>query len=126
MAYWQAVMDADEREIVNYLSAWPDKFISATEIARRAAGKRRFQEEPNWAVQVLGRLVEKKLLEADTGGHYRIAPKEQEAGAPAASGEAATGENKPKRWIAPHIRKILEKSGKKFEDVLGEDEKKQG
>jgi hypothetical protein len=100
-------MDADEREICNYLKGYPGQFIGVSEICRRAAGKRRYREEPNWAVQVLVRLLEKGMVEADSTGHYRLKRKQKD---------------KPQRWMSPHIKKILEESGKKFEDVVEIDE----
>ena len=100
-------MDADEREICNYLKGYPGQFIGVSEICRRAAGKRRYREEPNWAVQVLTRLLEKGVVEADSTGHYRLKQKQKE---------------KPQRWMAPHIKKILEESGKKFGDAIEIDE----
>jgi hypothetical protein len=100
-------MDADELDICNYLKSANDSFVSGTEIARRAGGKRRFKEEPGWATLVLGRLMEAGLVEADNSGRYRLKPQDDQG--------------KTKRWVAPHIRQILEKSGKKFDDVLPSD-----
>ena len=31
---------------------------------------------------------------------------------------SADKKDKSKKWISPHLKKILEESGKKFEDVL--------
>ena len=52
-------MDADERDICNYLKAWPGQFVYGRDIARRAGGKWRFRENPDWATEVLSRLVDK-------------------------------------------------------------------
>jgi hypothetical protein len=101
-------MDADEREICLYLKGWPGQFVSVAEITRRAGGKRRGRQEPNWAVPVLSRLVEKGILEADATGHYRLIRRAQK--------------EKKKRWVSPHIQKILEKSGKSFEGVFDMEE----
>jgi hypothetical protein len=101
-------MDADERDICNYLRGWPGQFVSAREICRRAAGKRRYREEPNWAFPVLSRLVEQGRVESDATGHYRLRPREKK---------------KPKRWLSPRIHQILKDSGKGFEEVISiEDE----
>ena len=104
-------MDADEREICHYLKGWPGQFVSVAEINRRAGGKRRGRQEPNWAVPVLTRLVEKGILESDSTGHYRLIARQKK-------------DKKKQRWVAPHIQKILEKSGKSFEGVydIREDE----
>ena len=97
-------MDADEQAICDYLKSWPRQFISAKEIARRAGGKKRYQEDPNWAIRVLIRMAEKGLVEGDAAGHYRL-PQEKK-------------ESRLRRWVSPEIKKILEQSGKKFDDVL--------
>jgi hypothetical protein len=97
-------MDADEREICLYLKGWPGQFVSVAEITRRAGGKRRGRQEPNWAVPVLNRLVEKGILEADATGHYRLIKRVKA--------------EKKRRFVSPHIQKILEKSGKSFEGVF--------
>jgi hypothetical protein len=96
-------MDADEREICIYLKSWGKVFVSGREIARRASGKRRFRDDPNWATPILERLVERGLVETDAGGHYRLIPKDPD---------------KEKKWVSPQIKRILEQSGKTFD--LGE------
>ena len=94
-------MDADEREICFYLKSMPGQFISGREIARRAGGKQRFRYEPDWAVPILARLVEKKIIEGDAAGHYRLIPRERR--------------NQARKWASPQIKQILEQSGKDFE-----------
>jgi hypothetical protein len=100
-------MDADEKEVCNYLKAFAGQFVSPRQIARRAGGKWRFREDPNWARPILLRLVEKGCLESDAAGYYRLRP---------------TDKKKPKKWISPQIKAILEQSGKDFGDVLQVDE----
>jgi DNA-binding PadR family transcriptional regulator len=97
-------MDADERDICIYLKSWAGQFVHQTEISRRASTKRRYDKEPAWAVPALNRLVEKGFLEADTTGHYRLRPR--------------TKKDKSKRWVSPEMRKILQKSGKGFDQVF--------
>jgi len=94
-------MDSDEREICTYLKSYVGQWISAREISRRAGGKHRFREDPNWSAQPLARLLEKSVVESDATAHYRLKPRE-----PA---------KKVKRWISPEIKKILEKTGKDFQ-----------
>jgi|SRR5690242_12854362 len=101
-------MDADERDICLYLKGWSGQFVSVAEITRRAGGKRRGRQEPNWALPVLGRLVEQGILESDSTGHYRLIRRAKK--------------EKKKTWVSPHIQKILEKSGKSFEGVFEVDE----
>lgn len=98
-------MDSDERQICDYLKSWPRHYVSAREAARRAGGKRRFREDPQWAYPVLARLLEQGHIETDGLGHYRI--KQQELS------------NKTRRrWISPHLRRVLERSGRDFAGVL--------
>jgi len=97
-------MDADERDICLYLKGWPDQFISGREICRRAGGKRRYREEPTWAIPVLGRLVERAIIESDATGHYRLV--------------RARKKEKKKRWVSPQMKEILERSGKDFEETV--------
>ncbi|MEY2466086.1 MAG: hypothetical protein QOD03_607 [Verrucomicrobiota bacterium] len=101
-------MDADEKSICTYLKSWNSQFVSGREIARRAGGKKRFREDPNWAGPVLSRLVERNVIESDSTGHYRLFAKEKS--------------NKPKKWVSPNIKKILEQSGKDFSHVIETDE----
>jgi len=96
-------MDADEREICIFLKSYPNQFISAREICRRAGGKRRFREDANWAIPILTRLAEKGTIEDDMAGHFRLIQKTAD---------------KKKKWISPQIKKLLEKSGKDFGDSL--------
>jgi hypothetical protein len=99
-------MDADEKEICNYLKTFRGQFVSAREIARRAGGKWRFRDDPNWAAQILLRLSEKGILESDSAGYYRLRP---------------TDRKKDKKWVSPQIKAILEKSGKDFGEILEAD-----
>ncbi len=95
-------MDADEKDIIAYLKVWSGQYVSGREIARKAAGKKRFQKEPHWAVPALGRLKEKGFVESDSAAHYRLL--------------AESKREKPSRWISPEIQKLLEKTGKDFSE----------
>src|SRR5215471_247631 len=97
-------MDADEREICLYLKGFPGQFVSFAEISRRAGGKRRYRQEPEWATNVLSRLVEKGVVESDSTGHYRLKVRPKK--------ERST------RWVSPQIRKIFERSGKTFDGLF--------
>jgi hypothetical protein len=98
-------MDADERDICNYLKSWPGQFVSGREIARRASGKFRFRQDPDWASGAIGRLVERDIIESDSTGHYRLIRK-------------ALKDNRSKKWISPAIRTILKESGKDFGEEI--------
>jgi hypothetical protein len=85
------------------LKQWPKQFISGREVCRRAGGKWRFRDNPYWATEPLLRLVEKQVIESDSSGHFRIRQKEKREG--------------DKKWISPELKKILEESGKTFDDL---------
>ena len=95
-------MDADEQDICNYLKQWPKQYIAGREICKRAAGKHRYREDPYWANQPLQRLVERGILERDATSHFRLLQEKK----------------KPKKWVSPQIKKILEESGKNFDEIL--------
>ncbi|HZT22486.1 MAG TPA: hypothetical protein VFB55_06220 [Verrucomicrobiae bacterium] len=67
-------MTEDEREIFQFLKPWGPVFVSAAEIARRAATKKRFHENPHWAKPILQHMTERGILESDAQGRYRIKP----------------------------------------------------
>ena len=96
-------LDADEREIVEFLKSMPGQYVSIREVCRRAGGKRKFMEDPNWAKMPLLRLIEKGVAESDTTGHFRLVSEEKK--------------KKPKRWLSPQMKKILEESGKEFHET---------
>ncbi|HZV33779.1 MAG TPA: hypothetical protein VFB72_04315, partial [Verrucomicrobiae bacterium] len=39
---------------------------------RRAGGRRKFKESPNWAIGLMGRLVDANLIQVNERGHYRF------------------------------------------------------
>ena len=104
------MMDSDEREIYYYLKSWKDQYLSSREICRRAGGKRRFRQEEEWAKPVLARMVEKGILEIDTGGHYRLKAIDKRKA------------RKGNRWVSPQIARVLRESGKDFSHVIIDDE----
>lgn len=104
-------LSSDENDVMAYLKSWKQQFVSMKEICRRAAGKRRAEEDPRWASRILPHMVEKGLIETDSLGHYRL--REEETTKAAA--------RKRKKWVSPQIEKILKASGKKF-DALDETE----
>jgi len=96
-------MDADEREIFYFLKTWGQEYVSTKEIARRAAGKKKFHDNPEWAKPLLMRMQERGLVESDTTGRYRVKP--------------VPRKDKTKRWVSPEIAKILQESGVPVEGV---------
>ena len=99
-------MTQDEQEICAYLKSMPGQFVSAREIARRAGGKSRHRDEPHWAVPVLAKLLDRKVIETDSAHNYRLVVKP---------------DKKRKKWISPQMKKILQSSGGNFTHII-EDE----
>ena len=69
------------------------------EICRRAASRKRYLKDPEWAKPILLEMVRKGLVESNPSGHYRLKP----------SGDLPGS----KKWVSPHIAGILKSSGKK-------------
>jgi hypothetical protein len=74
------ILSSDELDIIEYLKSWNGKYIAMLEICRCAGGKQKFKASPNWAKNLMSRLVEAKLIEANDRGHYRF-PVDPKAGA---------------------------------------------
>ena len=98
-------MDADEKQIADFLKSYPGQFVSAKEICKRAGGKWRFREDEKWALPILQRMVEKQLAEADTTGHFRLTTEKEK-------------KDKKKWWASPDMKKILQEIGKQFDNVV--------
>ena len=94
-------MDSEEREIFQFLKTWGADFVSYKEIARRAGGKRKFHDNPDWAKPVVNRLQERSILESDSQGRFRLKP--------------VPRKSKATRWVSPDIAKILAEKGLKVE-----------
>jgi len=98
------MMDADEKEIYRYLRADSGQFVPATSIGRRAGGKHKHRESPDWAKPVLLRMVERGILETDSAGAYRLKPIPEPDGA--------------RRWVSPELAELLRKSSNKFDSLI--------
>jgi hypothetical protein len=96
-------MDADQTEICQFLKSFQDQFVSGKEICRRAGGKWRFREEPAWALPILRRMLESRILETDIDGRFRLTQQ-----------TTNTQFTRKKMWVSPAIQRILEESGKNF------------
>src|SRR5688572_10211357 len=96
-------MDADQNAICLFLKTWPGQFVSRREICRRAGGKWRYREDENWAVPILHRLVEDRIVESDDSGRFRLL---QQA--------SADSSNQRKLWLSPAVRTILKESKREF------------
>lgn len=98
-------MDADQTAITQFLKQSPDEFVSRKEICRRAGGKWRFREDEFWAVPVLTRMREERIIESDDTGHFRLVKQTKNSG------------NKQRVWMSPAIRSMLKSSGQNFATI---------
>jgi hypothetical protein len=97
-------LSGDGKAIVEYMKAFSHTFVSGREIARRAGGKKRYAEDRFWAVPILAKLVEEKVLEADNAGHFRLL-----------QDGSKNSKNKLNRHVAPQMLRILKSSGREFQ-----------
>jgi len=90
-------MDAEERDIFQFLKIWGAGFTAPREIARRAGSKKRSHEDPDWAKPILLRMEDRGILESDLQGRFRIktVPKQKQA----------------RQEAAPEAAQILQESG---------------
>jgi CheY-like chemotaxis protein len=65
-------LDPSQVEICAYLASGGERWFSQSEIAKRAGGKKRVQEDPRWALRALPGLVELGIVEINSSGHYRL------------------------------------------------------
>src|SRR5690348_8093234 len=91
------IENADALEIIAYLKTAPNKFVSMLEISRRASGRRRFEESPNWAKNLMLPLVEAGLIEMNARGHYRCRMKAEPESKPQAAPSASFQANVKQR-----------------------------
>jgi hypothetical protein len=68
----RSVLSPEERLVLEYLATSPKTFFSAREVCRRAGDKEMYSQNPNWAVSILNRLLQRGLVEVDPTGRYRI------------------------------------------------------
>jgi len=65
-------LSAEALDVIAYLNTAPGKFVSMQEISRRAGGRRRYEESPGWARNLMAPLVEAGLIQVNPRGHYRV------------------------------------------------------
>jgi hypothetical protein len=100
-------MDADERDIFQFLKSWGSNYLAAREICRRAGGRRRFNEEPDWAKPILLRMEGRGVLESNATGQFRIKP-------------VRKGKDKEEPAGSPDIAKLPKESGEETESPGGD------
>lgn len=65
-------MSEEESIILGFLQANPESAFGRKEIARKAARRTTYEENPRWADAPLNALVDKKLIEINDSGHYQF------------------------------------------------------
>src|SRR5579872_4776446 len=97
-------MTQDEKAILEYLKSYRNTFVAGKEISRKVGGKKRYDEEGDWALPILVAMVDGRLVESDSLGHYRLKPYD--------------GKKKKERtYVSPQIIAILKKSGKNVDHL---------
>ena len=105
--HYNTVVDIEEREIFLFLKTYGATYVAAREICRRAGGRRRYDEDHEWAKPILSRMLERGILESNAEGQFRVKPvKKQKEG----------------KWVSPDIAKILKESGLEVETAGTETE----
>jgi hypothetical protein len=69
----------EENMIVSFLKAYPRMAFSGIEIAKKAGGRKLFDENPRWAAQLLPKLREADILDVDSDGKYHFVTDEERA-----------------------------------------------
>ena len=64
-------MSAEEKEIIEFLKSFPDRFVSGVEVAKRAGTRNRFAADKNWALPFLRRMEMDGLVESNDSGEFR-------------------------------------------------------
>jgi hypothetical protein len=65
-------MNEEELIILAFLRVSPETYFARREIARRAVKRKVYEEDPHWADAALVALLDKKLIEQDQTGLYRL------------------------------------------------------
>jgi hypothetical protein len=65
-------MNEEELIILGFLRVCPEVYFARREIARRAVRRSVYDEDPHWADAALVALVDKRLVEQNQTGLYRL------------------------------------------------------
>lgn len=65
-------MNADEKEIIEFLRSFREVYVSVVEVSRRLGARKRFNLDRTWARPVLMRMELDGLLESNEFGEYRL------------------------------------------------------
>jgi len=92
----QSILGAEENAILQYLRSFPGHLVAESEIARRADGIKRYQEDSRWTRSALRQLIEAELVEC-VEGRFRL-----RASKPVLNSRV--------RFLSPEMRQILEQN----------------
>jgi hypothetical protein len=65
-------MTDTEQTIVGFLATSPETYFARREIARRAVRREVYEENPHWVEAPLASLLDKKIIEQNQTGLYRM------------------------------------------------------
>lgn len=65
-------MTSEESIILDFLKGRPESAFAKREIARKAAKRTVFEENPHWVDAPLASLVSQNLVQIDDNGNYHI------------------------------------------------------
>jgi DNA-binding response OmpR family regulator len=68
-------MHYEEERVLSFLKEYPETAFSRREIARKAVKRREFEADPEWANVAISNLLDRKEIEEDKAGCYRLNPK---------------------------------------------------
>ena len=74
-------LSSEALDILAYLNAVSGKFVSMRELSLKAGGRRRYEESPGWARNLMQPLLEAGLIQVNERGQYRV-PVSEEPQAP--------------------------------------------
>jgi hypothetical protein len=64
-------MNAEEKEIYEFLKQFGGRFVTVLEICQRAGNRNRYAQERNWAQPILRRMELDGFVESNETGEYR-------------------------------------------------------
>jgi hypothetical protein len=64
-------MTAKESDVLNFLKGSPETWYNRREIAKKAGGRKLFEEDNHWCAPALAALVDQELIEQNDSGHYK-------------------------------------------------------
>jgi hypothetical protein len=67
----------EEQLIYAFLKASPKSYFAPVEIAKKAGGRRMFDENPRWAAPLLPRMREMDIIDQNDDGAYRYVTDEE-------------------------------------------------